>query len=212
MALIASKIDEYCSVYSTKETDVLSLLNKETMKKDDSIMLSGHLQGSVLTMLSKMINPSIVLEIGTYTGYSAICLAMGLAEGGLVHTVDINKETSKEAEEFVSKTEFVDKICFHVGDTEDIISTADHNIDIVFIDADKVNYSNYYDMVFDKVRKGGYIIADNALYDEEVLLPDDKKSRNGLAIQAFNDKVKNDNRVEHVLIPVRDGLMVVRKL
>jgi predicted O-methyltransferase YrrM len=176
---------------------------------EDKSMLSGFVQGRVLSMFSKMIRPQVVLEIGTYLGYSALCFAEGLAEGGKVITLDIQEDTNKVAREFVAKTEYKDKIEFHLGFAAEIIPTLPETFDLVFIDADKPNYSNYYDLVFDKVRPGGFIIADNVLWSGKVLL--DEKDENTKALHEFNQKVLADKRVSNVLLPIRDGLMVSRK-
>ncbi|RYY51514.1 MAG: O-methyltransferase [Chitinophagaceae bacterium] len=210
--LISSALDQYASDHSTPETEALSQLNREThLKVDMPVMLSGHLQGGVLSMLSHMLKPKRILEIGTYTGYSAICLAQGLATDGLLHTIDINEELEDMCFRYFCKAGLEKKIIQHIGKAADIISGLDETFDMVFIDADKVNYSLYYDLVFDKVPVGGFILADNVLYDGEVILPQDEQSRNARAIHAFNQKVRNDTRVEHVLLPVRDGIMIVRK-
>jgi predicted O-methyltransferase YrrM len=160
-------------------------------------------------MFSKMIQPKVVLEIGTYLGYSALCFAEGLANGGKVITLDIQEDTNKVARELVAKTEYKDKIEFHLGIATEIIPTLPETFDLVFIDADKPNYSNYYDLVFDTVRPGGFIIADNVLWSGKVLLDD--KDENTKALHEFNQKVLADNRVSNVLLPIRDGLMIVRR-
>jgi len=175
-------------------------------------MLSGHLQGTLLQMLSHMIHPTNILEIGTYTGYSAICLAKGLKINGHLDTIDINEELEDMAFRYICEAGLQDRITQHIGQAADIIPGLDKTYDMVFIDADKQNYSLYYDMVFDKVPVGGYILADNVLYDGEVVMPEREQSKNGRAIHAFNEKVKNDSRVEHVLMPVRDGIMIIRKI
>jgi predicted O-methyltransferase YrrM len=172
-------------------------------------MLSGFFQGRVLSMLSKMIQPKVVLEIGTYLGYSALCFAEGLADGGKVITLDINEETNKVARSFVERSKYADKIEFHLGQAVDVIPTLPETFDLVFIDADKTNYSNYYNLVFDKLRPGGFILADNVLWSGKVLL--DEKDESTQALHDFNKMVKADSRVSNVLLPIRDGLMVVRK-
>ena len=172
-------------------------------------MLSGFVQGRILSMFSKMIRPKVVLEIGTYLGYSALCFAEGLAEGGKVITLDIQEDTNKVARSFVERSEYKDRIEFHLGFATEIIPTLPETFDLVFIDADKPNYSNYYDLVFDKVRPGGFIIADNVLWSGKVL--DRDQDENTKALHQFNQKVRNDKRVSNVLLPVRDGLMVITK-
>ncbi len=175
-------------------------------------MLSGQLQGSILQMMSHMIKPSVVLEIGTYTGYSAICLAAGLQPGGHVHTIEIDEELEDIAAAYFSKAGIENNITQHIGTASEIIENLKGPFDLVFIDADKTNYGLYYDLIFDKVPVGGYIIADNVLYGGEVILSEDERSKNGAAIYVFNEKIKADNRIEHLLMPVRDGLMIMRKV
>jgi len=201
---------KYAESFTSDESDVLRELREECYAHyEDKSMLSGFVQGRVLSMFSKMIQPKVVLEIGTYLGYSALCFAEGLANGGKVITLDIQEDTNKVAREFVAKTEYKDKIEFHLGIATEIIPTLPETFDLVFIDADKPNYSNYYDLVFDKVRPGGFIIADNVLWSGKVLLDD--KDENTKALHEFNQKVLADNRVSNVLLPIRDGLMIVRR-
>ena len=201
---------KYAESFTSDESDVLRELREECYAHyEDKSMLSGFVQGRVLSMFSKMIRPKVVLEIGTYLGYSALCFAEGLANGGKVITLDIQEDTNKVAREFVAKTEYKDKIEFHLGIATEIIPTLPETFDLVFIDADKPNYSNYYDLVFDKVRPGGFIIADNVLWSGKVLLDD--KDENTKALHEFNQKVLADNRVSNVLLPIRDGLMIVRR-
>jgi predicted O-methyltransferase YrrM len=198
---------------TTAESDALQRLNRETnMKVELPIMLSGHLQGAVLSMMSRMLRPARILEIGTYTGYSAICLAQGLAEGGLLHTIDINEELADMCRRYWEEAGVSDKIVLHIGKAADIIPSLNDIFDLVFIDADKVGYGRYYDLVIEKVRPGGFIFADNVLYDGEVILPTDEQSKNGKAISAFNQKIKDDPRVAQVLLPIRDGILMMQKL
>lgn len=205
-------INNYVEAYTTPENPVLARLNRETnLKVALPVMLSGHLQGAVLQLLSKMLNPKRILEIGTYTGYSAICLAQGLAEDGHLHTIDINEELQDMCFRYICDAGLEGKITQHIGQAEKIIPELDETFDLVFIDADKVNYGLYYDQVFDKVRTGGFIMADNVLYEGEVVLPTSEQSKNAKAMHAFNEKMRNDTRIEHVLLPVRDGIMVARK-
>jgi caffeoyl-CoA O-methyltransferase len=206
-------IDAYAEKYTTPEPPVLAALNRETnVKRGDSVMLSGHLQGALLSMLSAMLHPQFILEIGTYTGYSAICLAHGLKENGHLHTIEIDEELQEISSRYFNNAGLHNKITQHIGEASQIIPTLDMSFDLVFIDADKPNYELYYDLVFDKIPVGGVIIADNVLYGGEVVLPASEQSKNAAAIQRFNDKVKADSRIEHLLIPVRDGLMVIRKI
>jgi len=201
---------KYAEDFTSDESDVLRELREECYAHyEDKSMLSGFVQGRVLSMFSKMIRPKVVLEIGTYLGYSALCFAEGLAEGGKVITLDIQEDTNKVAREFVAKTEYKDKIEFHLGFATEIIPTLPETFDLVFIDADKPNYSNYYNLVFDKVRPGGFIIADNVLWSGKVLEAD--QDDNTIALHEFNQMVQADNRVSNVLLPIRDGLMVMSK-
>ena len=201
---------KYAEQFTSDESPVLQELRRECYEHhSDSSMLSGFFQGRVLSMFSRMIRPQVVLEIGTYLGYSALCLAEGLAEGGKVVTLDINEETNKIARDFVSRTEYKDRIEFHLAPATEVIPTRHETFDLVFIDADKPNYSNYYNLVFDKVRPGGFIIADNVLWSGKVL--EEEKDESTQALHDFNQMVVADDRVSNVLLPIRDGLMVVCK-
>src|SRR4051812_47282749 len=212
MDFIDKEIENYALNHSQSESDVLKKLNRETfLKVLQPRMLSGHMQGNLLSMFSKMIRPEQILEIGTYTGYSAICLAQGLRENGKLHTIDINEELEKMVRSFIEEAGLKDKINYYTGDALKIISTINETFDIVFIDADKKNYAAYYDLVFDKVRSGGFIIADNVLWSGKVLNDPDKMDADTKAINAYNKKIHTDPRVEHMLLPVRDGLMIARK-
>lgn len=210
--LLSKSLNDYAEKFSTPETQVLAKLNRETnVKVEMPVMLSGHLQGEILRMISCMVKPKRILEVGTYTGYSAICLASGLAEEGHLHTIDINEELEDMAFRYFCAAGLDKKITQHIGKAAEIIPTLEEKFDLVFIDADKQNYHLYYDLVFDKMPVGGFILADNVLYDGEVILPGEEQSKNARAIHAFNEKVRKDNRIEHVLLPVRDGIMIVRK-
>jgi len=207
------KLEEYIQQHTQAETDNLLKLNRDTnLKVLMPRMLSGHVQGRVLSSMSHMIQPNYILEVGTYTGYSALCLAEGLKEGGTLVTIDNNEELKGMHEEFILSSQFADKIDIRYGNAIEIIPTLPDEIDIVFIDADKENYSNYFDLVIDKVRSGGFILADNVLWSGKVIedVKDHDSSTKG--ITAFNDKVHADSRVENSLFPVRDGIMVLRKL
>ncbi|MBA3828202.1 MAG: O-methyltransferase [Taibaiella sp.] len=211
--LLPRALDEYIERHTTPETPVLAALNRETyMKVQIPVMLSGHLQGAILQMISHMVRPQNILEIGTYTAYSAICLAMGLKDGGILDTIDINEELEEMGFRYICNAGLQSKIHQHIGNAAEIIPELDKSYDLVFIDADKENYHLYYDLIFDKVPVGGFILADNVLYEGDVILPADQQGKNARAIHAFNEKVRNDNRVEHVLLPVRDGVMIMRKI
>jgi predicted O-methyltransferase YrrM len=174
-------------------------------------MLSGHLQGRILSSYSKALSPNNVLEIGTYTGYSALCMAEGLKKNGTIHTIDINEELTSFTQSFLNKSKFNNQIKLHVGNALDLIPTLKLEWDLVFIDADKENYSNYFDLVIDRVRSGGWIIADNVLWSGKVLKPTDRNDQETAALKAFNQKVHQDPRVTNLLLPVRDGMMILIK-
>jgi predicted O-methyltransferase YrrM len=173
-------------------------------------MLSGHLQGRFLSFLSTLQQPTFILEIGTYTGYSALCLAEGLKENGKLITIDPNEETNVFAKKFIEQSSIKNKIELVEGDAQEIIPELKQKFDLVFIDADKKNYPNYYDLIIDKVNSGGLIIVDNVLWSGKVL--DEKKDSDTQIIHDFNQKVNNDSRVLNILLPVRDGLMIMRKI
>ena len=207
---IRNELTEYADAHTSGESDVLRELREHCYEHyEDSAMLSGFYQGRVLSMLSHMMQPQVVLEIGTYLGYSALCLAEGLVDGGKVITLDIQEDTNTVARSYVEKTEYKDKIDFILAPAVNIIPNLAETFDLVFIDADKPNYSNYYKLVFDKLRPGGFIIADNVLWSGRVL--DEEKDENTQALSEFNELVLADERVENVLLPIRDGLMIIRK-
>ncbi len=212
MEFLPEKLEKYVEDHTAKESEVLADLNRTTWNKVlQPRMLSGHLQGRVLATFSQMIKPKYILEIGTYTGYSALCLAEGLQKDGKLHTIDINEELEDMVKSYIDKAGYNDQIELHIGNALEIIPALDLPWDIVFIDADKENYSNYYDLVIDRMPSGSYIIADNVLWSGKVLEEADPKDEETLALKAYNKKVHADERVENVLFPVRDGLMVCRK-
>lgn len=212
MEFIPKEIEEYALKNSEAELDVLARLNREThLKMTLPQMLSGHMQGLMLQMFSKMIRPKNILEIGTYTGYSAICLAQGLREGGVLHTIDINEELSEIITRHVREAGLEGKIRLHIGPAVNILPTLKEPFDLVFIDADKENYSTYYDLVFPQVKPGGYIIADNVLWSGKILNSPMKMDKDTRALYDYSAKIKSDSRVEKVLLPLRDGLMIARK-
>ena len=174
-------------------------------------MLSGHIQGRLLSFLSKLHHPKNILEIGTYTGYSALCLAEGLADGGKLITIDQNEETNEVAKRYFEKSLAKNKIELVKGDAAKIIPTLKNEFDLVFIDADKHNYGLYFDLVIDKVKKGGLIIADNVLWSGKILAEEKEMDKDTKAIHTFNKKINSDERVKNLLLPVRDGLMLMIK-
>lgn len=212
MEFLEKSIEEYVDSHTSPESAVLNDLNRQThLNVLQPRMLSGHLQGRVLSMLSHMIQPDRILEIGTYTGYAAICMAEGLKKGGELITIDLNYELEDMVNTYVEKAGFSDRIKMKVGNALEIIPTLDKKFDLVFIDADKTNYSNYFDLLIDDLPQGAYIIADNVLWSGKVVEEIKEKDEDTKALKAFNEKVHNDDRVENVLFPIRDGLMVMRK-
>lgn len=208
--IFSQEILDYSELMTSGETPVLRELREYCFANfADKAMLSGFFQGRLLSMFSHMIRPKVVLEIGTYLGYSALCLAEGLAEDGKVITLDIQEDSNAVARRFVGQSPYRDQIEFHLGPAADIIPKLEGTFDLVFIDADKPNYSNYYDLVIDRLNPSGFIIADNVLWSGKVLDKDQDESTQALA--EFNRKVHSDPGVENILLPVRDGLMVTRK-
>lgn len=212
MEFISQKLDDYICAHSENEPEILYELNREThINVLLPRMLSGHFQGRVLSMLSHMIQPKNVLEIGTYTGYSALCFAEGLSENGKITTIDKNEELEDLVKEYVEKAGYKDQIKCVIGDAMEIIPEIKEEFDLVFIDADKSNYVNYYNLVIDKVRKGGYIIVDNVLWSGKVLEESASEDKDTPAILELNKIIHEDERVQEVLLPIRDGLMIARK-
>ncbi|CAG0966830.1 MAG: O-methyltransferase [Bacteroidetes bacterium] len=212
MNFLDPQLEEYVERHTSEENEVLKKLNRETWAKMlMPRMLSGHIQGRVLSMFSHMIKPKHILEIGTFTGYSAICMAEGLADKGILHTIELNDELEEFIKKYFQEAGMEEKIVLHIGNALEIIPALPITFDLVFIDADKENYSAYYDLVFDKLSVGGFIIADNVLWSGKVLLDYEKLDTETNALVDFNMKIQNDNRVENVLLPIRDGLMIVRK-
>ena len=211
--LISAALDRYAERMTSPESAALARLNREThVKVEMAQMLSGHLQGSVLSMISRMVRPNRILELGTYTGYSAICLAQGLAADGHLHTIDINEELEDMCKRYWEEAGVAGRITQHIGKAAGIIPALEDVFELVFIDADKANYGLYYDLVIDKVPKGGWILADNVLFDGEVILPHEEQSRNAKHMHAFNEKIQADDRVRQLLLPVRDGILIIEKL
>lgn len=210
MEFISTDLLNYCENFTEQESALLKELNRQThLRTAQPRMLSGHLQGRFLSFISKIKQPETILEIGTYTGYSALCLAEGLGSNGKLFTIDPNEETNLFAKDFIDRSEYRDNIELLTGDAQKIIPTLTNAWDIVFIDADKRNYALYYDLVIDKLKPGGLIIADNVLWSGKIL--NKEMDKDTLAIHAFNQKVSSDSRVESALLPLRDGLMILRK-
>lgn len=213
MEFFDPEVMKYVEAHSEEESSLLSQINRDThLEVLRPRMLSGHLQGRVLSMLSKMIQPKTILEIGTYTGYSALCLAEGMQERGVLHTVDINDELETRVRKYFEVSSYSNQITYHIGNALEKVPEIEEQFDLVFIDADKKNYLNYFNLVFDKLAPGGFIIADNVLWSGKVLPERRKKlDEDTAAIIEFNRVMKEDERVEQVLFPIRDGLFIVRK-
>ncbi|MGI8495123.1 MAG: O-methyltransferase [Pyrinomonadaceae bacterium] len=212
--MIDEKIQDYAEEHTSGESGILRELREKTFgERNDKSMLSGFYQGRLLAMLSKMIAPRRILEIGTYMGYSAMCLAEGLADDGKIITLDMQPETHEIAKIFWAKSDVHDKIDGRLGDAGEIIPTLDVTFELVFIDADKPNYAKYYDLVFPKMRVGGLIIADNVLWSGEVLKVESGETddESTIALHEYNKKIYADKRVSNILFAVRDGLMIARK-
>jgi caffeoyl-CoA O-methyltransferase len=211
MEIVNSEMQVYAEKHTSPESDLLKTINRETHAKVlRPRMLSGHLQGRLLSMISNMVRPKFILEIGTYTGYSAICLAEGLVPEGKLITIDINAELEESVRDSFSKAGLAAKIDYMVGNALQIIPTLTEKFDLVFIDADKENYARYFDLVIDNVNLNGIILADNVLWSGKVL--DGKPDKDTKAIIDFNAKVQHDGRIQNVLLPVRDGIMMMRKV
>lgn len=210
MHLVSPEIEKYIDTHTSAESVVLAELNRKTHA--DVLMpqmLSGKVQGQFLKFISQMLQPRRILEIGTYTGYAAICLAEGLTEDGKLFTIDINEELGELVKTYIDKAGLSNKIIPITGDAREEIAKLDESFDLVFIDADKQNYCNYYDLVIDKVRSGGVILADNVLWSGKII--EEKKDKDTQKLAEFNTKVQQDNRVENVIISIRDGIMMARK-
>jgi predicted O-methyltransferase YrrM len=213
MHFISQELEDYIEQHSEQEPQHLAALNKETYQKILlPRMLSGHFQGRVLSMLSKLIRPVNILEIGTYTGYSALCLCEGMQENGQLHTIDIKEELIDFQRKHFDKSPWGNQIVQHLGEAIDIIPGLDLKFNLVFIDADKENYINYFEMIVPKMNKGGIILSDNVLWSGKVLEPLQKNDLSTKILLEYNQLLQNDPRVETVLLPIRDGLTVSRVL
>ncbi|WP_298760802.1 O-methyltransferase [uncultured Psychroserpens sp.] len=212
MHFLPEKLDDYIVAHSEDEPELLQQLTRETYQKIlQPIMLSGPYQGRVLSMISKLIRPQTILELGTFTGYATLCLAEGLQSNGNIHTIDINEELVDFQRKYFDKSPFGAQIHQHLGSAIDIIPTLDVTFDLVFIDADKPNYVNYFHLIIDKLNAGGVIISDNVLWHGKVIEPVNTKDHSTKAVIAYNTLLKNDARIETVLLPIRDGLTISRK-
>ena len=210
MDFLPHKISAYAEAHTTSDTPLLQALDREThLQTLKPRMLSGHLQGRFLSMISQMLKPKAVLEIGTFTGYSALCLAEGLVEGGVLHTIEADEELEPIIRKYFEASGLEGKLRLHIGNALQIIPTLQETFDLVFIDAAKREYPAYYDLVIDRVRSGGFIIADNILWSGKVT--EERQDVDTKIIDGFNKKIHEDSRVENILLPIRDGLMVARK-
>ena len=211
MEIIHEKVTSYAEQFTTPDEPLLKEIAEHTFANHPQAhMLSGHLQGQFLGQLSRMIRPERILEIGTFVGYSALCLAKGLSEDGVLHTIELREADAQLAQSYFNRSAFKNQIRQHTGEALGVIEQLKESWDLVFIDADKINYIRYYEAVLPAVKKGGWIIADNVLFHGEVL-ETPLKGKNAKAIDSFNRHILADDRVEHVLLTVRDGLMVIRK-
>ena len=212
MNFLPDALDDYVVAHSEDEPALLQQLTRETYQKIlQPIMLSGAYQGRILSMISKLVNPKSILEIGTFTGYATLCLAEGLQKDGEIHTIDVNEELVDFQRKYFDKSEYGLQIFQHLGSAIDIIPTLNKTFDLIFIDADKPNYVNYFHLIIDKLNTGGIILSDNVLWHGKViepLQPDDTSTK---AILDYNNLLKNDNRIETVILPIRDGLTISRK-
>jgi caffeoyl-CoA O-methyltransferase len=213
MDFLPEEINNYCHRFTEDESDILAELNRFTHANVlQSRMLAGHLQGRVLSMLSHMIQPRTILEIGTYTGYSALCWAEGLVENGLIHTIELNDELETKILSFINKSEHRERIKLHIGNALEIIPALEGTFDIVYIDADKENYGAYYDLVIDRLKPGGYVIADNVLWSGKITSHESEMDHETRCLYDYARKIHDDARVQNVLFPIRDGLMIARKI
>ena len=211
MDFLPENIQKYISDISQSESPILKELNRYTNSKVIlPRMLSGHVQGRFLSMISKLVNPEIIVEVGTYTGYSCLCLAEGLKKNGKIITIEKDEEFASIAKKFFDRSKYKEKISLLIEDATKVIENISEKIDLVFIDADKVNYSKYYDMLFPKLKIGGLIVADNVLWSGKVT--EDVSDNETQSIKNFNTKVKNDERVENLIVGIRDGIMVCQKI
>ncbi|WP_431156475.1 O-methyltransferase [Winogradskyella poriferorum] len=212
MYFLPEALDKYIVDHSEDEPQLLQELTRETYQKVlQPIMLSGPYQGRVLSMLSKLISPKSILELGTFTGYSTLCLAEGLDKNGIIHTIDINEELEDFQRKYFNKSGFGNQIVQHIGNAIDIIPNIKEEFDLIFIDADKPNYSNYFHLVIDKLKSGGILLSDNVLWHGKVVQKLNPKDISTKSVLEYNNLLKNDNRIETIVLPIRDGLTISRK-
>lgn len=212
IVITSEPINDYVGLYSDPESEVLRALSLETRAVvPGAQMLTGHLAGTFLEMISKMLQPKVILELGTYTGYSAICLAKGLSEDGRLITIDKDERWNALRKEYWTRAGLQDKIEFIAGDAVSVLASLEVQPDLVFIDADKKNYWHYFDTVVEKMKQGGVILVDNVLFHGEVILPEDLQPSTAANIHQFNIRLAADNRVEKVLLPIRDGITLIIK-
>lgn len=211
MEFIAQGLADYANAHSTVASSLLQRIEREThLEVLQPRMLSGPFQGRLLSLISKLVQPKRILEIGTYTGYSALCLAEGLTKEGKLITLDVNEELHKRVQGYFNASDYSEQIDYRIGDALDLIPALNETWDLVFIDADKKNYVNYYDLVVDRVRSGGLILADNVLWSGKVI--DEKaQDKETVLLRQYNERINRDERVENILLPIRDGIMVARK-
>lgn len=211
MNFIPEALDEYAVKHTQEEPELLARLSRETYQKVlQPRMLSGHYQGRLLSLLSKIIHPETILEIGTYTGYSALCLAEGLQKNGELHTIDINEELVDFQEKYFQLSDYKDQIHGHLGNALDIIPTLNYKFDLVFMDADKPNYPAYFDLIIDKIKPGGILLTDNVLWSGKVIKDIKEDDESTKALITYNKLIAEDPRLETILLPIRDGLSITR--
>ncbi|GHA46044.1 O-methyltransferase [Salinimicrobium marinum] len=212
MHFLPQEIDDYVVKHSAKEPELLQQLNRETNQKVlQPRMLSGHYQGRILSMISKLVQPASILEIGTYTGYSALCLAEGMKPGGVLHTIDVNEELFDLQKKYFEASPFSNQIIQHLGDATEVIPTLETDYDLVFIDADKPNYPRYFELIMERLKPGGIIISDNVLWSGKVIEPLKEGDESTAALLEYNRLLEEDIRLETVMLPIRDGLTISRR-
>jgi predicted O-methyltransferase YrrM len=211
MNFISPELEQYAGIHTSPESELLARINREThLEVLQPRMLSGHLQGRLLALLSSLLKPKRILEIGTYTGYSALCLAEGLPDDGKLITIDVNEELQARVQGYFNDSAYKNQIEYYIGDAIELIPTLSDTWDLVFIDADKKNYLNYYDLVIEHMNPGGIILADNILWSGKVI-DETAQDRETVLLRKYNERIQADERVENILLPIRDGIMVARK-